>query len=218
MWFHVDSVQLFGEDAEVLAWRVHAIEQIPKLGALVLGVLAEVVAVGKEAFLGVPFPRRVAPRRARVELVFLDGVDERRRLEAVAARGGARFLLDFAGDGRLDATYNEAGAEAFGKGCHGIRSSREVVSRVDVCRHRDASWAKALAARWVTTMLSLPLRTGWPDGRIGPRRAQHVDGLGFEFRQMIEVVGRVAHESCAVAFVSRVCLPSRRRRNHARSW
>ena len=41
-----------GEDPEVLAWRVHAIEQVPELRTLVLGVpLAEVVAVGEEAFL-----------------------------------------------------------------------------------------------------------------------------------------------------------------------
>ena len=137
-----------GEDAEVLAWRVHTIEQIPKLGALVLGVpLAEVVAVGKEAFLGAClFLVASRPADARVELVFLDGVDERRRLEAVAARVGARFLLHLAGvDGRLDATYDEASAEAFDEVVTELDRLGKVVSRVDVHQwHRDASWGEGL--------------------------------------------------------------------------
>ena len=136
------------EDAEVLAWGVHAVEQIPKLGALVLGVpLAEIVAVGEEAFLGTGL-FFVAPRPAdaRIELVFFDGVDERRRLEAVAARVRAGFFLDFAGvDGRLDAADDETGAESFDEVVAELDRLGKVVSRVDVHeRHWDASRCKGL--------------------------------------------------------------------------
>ena len=139
------------EDAEVLAGRVHAVEQVPQLGTLVLGVpLAEVVAVGEEAFLGAGFFLVAAgPTDAGIKLVFFDGVDEGRGLEAVAARVGAGFFLDFSGvDGGLNAADDEAGAESFDQVVSGFNRFREVVSSVDVDQwHGDAAWGESLGRK-----------------------------------------------------------------------
>jgi hypothetical protein len=78
----------------VLAHGFAAVEQIPQLGALVLGVpLRELVAVGEEALFGACL-FFVAPRAAdgAVEFQFLDGVHKRHRLQGVAAGVDAFFL------------------------------------------------------------------------------------------------------------------------------
>jgi hypothetical protein len=108
----------------VLALLEAGVVEAPELGALVLGVpLTEVVAVGEDALLGAG-ALLVAAGAADggVELVLLDGVEQRRGLEAVA-RGARALLLDDAalGDRVFDGGHDEALAELFGPGGRGTR-------------------------------------------------------------------------------------------------
>ena len=81
--------------------------------------------------------------------MFFDGVDEGRRLEAVAACVGASFFLDFAGiDGGLNTADDEAGAKVVDEVVSELNRFREVVSRVDVDqRHGDAAWGKGFGCK-----------------------------------------------------------------------
>ena len=82
------------EHADVLALAVPAVVEAPQLRALVLRVpLAELVAEAEDALLG-PRLLLVAAGAAEhgVEAVLLDGVQQRDRLQAVAARERAGLL------------------------------------------------------------------------------------------------------------------------------
>ena len=130
---------------------MHSIEQVPEFRTLVLGVpLTEVVTMGEEAFLRTGlFLVSSGATDAGIKLVFFDGVDEGRRLEAVAARVGASFFLHFAGiDGRLNAADDEAGAKVVDEVVTELNRLGEVVSRVDVDkRHGDAAWGKGFGCK-----------------------------------------------------------------------
>ena len=164
--------------------------------------------MGEEAFLGAGlFFVASGPTDAGIKLMFFDGVDKRGGLEAVATRVGPRFLLDFSRvDGRLDASDEEAGAKSFDQAVSELESLGKVVAGVDVDEwHGDAPWGKRLGRKVGDHDAVLASRK--QDGRsvkLGRDFAQHVDGLGFEFGQMVEVVGRITHESWSVAFRSSV--------------
>src|SRR5690606_36168728 len=83
------------EHAEVLTWRLPAVEQVPQLGALVLRIpLAEAVAVGEKSFLGACLLLIAASAaKGRIDLELTERVEECDGLEAVAAGIGAGFLL-----------------------------------------------------------------------------------------------------------------------------
>ena len=136
--------------------------------------------------------------------MFFDGVDEGRGLEAVAARVGARFFLDFAGiDGRLDAADDEPGAEALHQVVAEFEGLGEVVAGVDVNeRHGDAAGRKGLGRE--VGHHDAVLAAGEQDGgpvKLGRNFAQHVNGLGFELGQVVEVVSGVTHAWSRFAFV-----------------
>jgi len=124
-----------GEDAEVLAPAVAPVVERPELGPLVLRVpLAELVAVGEDPLLG-PRLLLVAPGSPEhgVELLRLDGVEERGGLQAVARGAGARLLGHPAGvDGRLDAGHDQTGSELGHPPVAELEDLGEVVPGVDV--------------------------------------------------------------------------------------
>ena len=130
--------------------------------------------------------RRAPP--IRIELMFFDGVDERRGLEAIAARVCSRFLL-----GLLESivawtlpTMRRAPRRSTRLSRNSIVSGK--LCPVSMCTSGiGMRLEQALAARWVTTMLSLRPENGWRTVELGRDFAQHVDGLGFEFRQMINL-------------------------------
>ena len=147
---------------------MHAVEEVPQLGPLIFRIpLAEIVTVREEAlFRAGLFLVATCPTDASIELVFFDGVDEGRGLKTVAACVGTCFLLDFARvDGGLNAAHNEAGPKSFDEVVTKLDRFREVVACINVNkRHGMRPGANALAARWVTTMLSFP-----PEKRMAGR-------------------------------------------------
>ena len=101
------------EDAQVLAGRQARVVEAPELRALVARVpLAELVAVREDALLGAGL-FLVAARAAeeRVELEFLDRVEQRHRLVHVAALVGAAQLHAPGADRIAHASHDEALAE-----------------------------------------------------------------------------------------------------------
>ena len=136
------------ENAEVLA-KVHpAVEQVPQLGPLVLRVpLAERVAVGEETFLRARL-FLIAPRAAEagVELVLLDGVEQRGDLQAVAAWVRAGFLPGPAGlNLRLHAADNQLRTDLLGQAIAEHNRLAEVVPGVHVHqRERQLGRPKSL--------------------------------------------------------------------------
>ena len=181
------------EDAEVLAGVFAAVEEVPEFGALIFGIpLAEVVAVGEEAFLGAGFffVAATAPE-AGVVLVFFDRVEEGDGLEFVAGGVGAGFFDDAAGvDGFLDVTYDELGAEEFYEFIAVVHGFVEIVAGIDVDErerraggpegffgepcHDDGVFAAGEKESWV-----LELRRGFPEDE---------NRLGFELIEVGEVV------------------------------
>ena len=81
------------EDADAFAGIDAAVEEVPELGALVLGVpLAGVVAEGKDALLGARFFFVAAcSAECCVEAVLAQAVEQRRGLEQPAAALGAEL-------------------------------------------------------------------------------------------------------------------------------
>ena len=140
-------------------------------------------------------------------MVSLDGVDEGGGLQPVAACVGARLLLDFARiDGRLHTAHNQTRPQAFDEVVAKGNGLREVVSGVDVDEgHGDAARREGFGREMGHH--DAVLSSGKEDGRtvkLGRDFAQHIDGLGFEFRQMVKVVSGVAHV-CQSVKVKMVC-------------
>ncbi len=123
------------EDTEVFAGIFAAVEEVPEFGALVFWIpLAEVVAVGEEAFFGAGFFLVAASAtEAGIVLMFLDGIEEGDGLELIAGGVGAGFLDDAAGiDGFLDGTDDESGAEEFHEFIAIDHGFIEVVASIDM--------------------------------------------------------------------------------------
>ena len=100
------------EHPDVLARAVAPVVERPQLGPLVLRVpLAELVAERVHPLLG-PGLLLVAPGTAEhgVELVLVDGVEQRPRLEAVARRVGTRLL---GGPARVDRLLHRGHQQAW---------------------------------------------------------------------------------------------------------
>src|SRR5690606_28648866 len=91
------------KDAEMFAGVAAPVEEVPELGSLVLRVpLTEAVTVGEEALLGAGlFLVAAGATHCRVDLQLGDGVEERHRLERVAARVRPRLLDDAAAVDRV---------------------------------------------------------------------------------------------------------------------
>ena len=140
------SVQLRDrEDPDVLALAVPAVVEAPQLGPLVLRVpLAELVAERVHPLLG-PGLLLVAPGAAEdgVEAVLLDGVEQRRGLQPVAAGPGPGLLGDPAlVDGVLHRGDDQPGAGLGHPAVAELDDLGEVVAGVDV-HHRERAAGRA---------------------------------------------------------------------------
>jgi len=123
------------EDAEVLTEVLLAVEDVPKLGALVLRVpLAELIAMAEEALLGAGFLFiATTTAEAGVELMLFNGVEQGDGLQLVAAGGVAVLFLHTAFvDGLLHETHHKVRAD---------RASRS---------HRGKSWPPGSCDRCLT--------------------------------------------------------------------
>ena len=177
------------EDAEVLAEVFAAVEDVPKLGALVLRVpLAEFVAVGEEAFLrsGLLFIATTTTE-AGVELMLLDGVEQGDGLQLVAGGVVAFFFLHAAFvDGFLHEANDEIGTDFLHKPVTVFHGLREVVAGIDVEELEGQTGG----------IKGLPSEPGHHDGvfAAGEKQrglfklrggfAEDVDGLAFEELKM----------------------------------
>jgi hypothetical protein len=105
------------EHAHVFAGIEPGVVEVPDLGALVLGVpLAEAVAETEEALLGAGlFLVAAGAADAAVEAELLDGGEQRRNLQPVAADLARRRHRDALGDGVLDLTHDQLAAELLGR-------------------------------------------------------------------------------------------------------
>jgi hypothetical protein len=188
--------------AEVFAGAFPAVVQIPELRALILRVpLTEVVAMGEDALLRSGFlfvPPGAADGGVKAEL--LDGVQQGRRLERVAARRGACL---FTHASLIDRILNETNEQrALRLLCEPISEAqcfRKVVAGVDVQkRERHTCGREGLA------------RQPGDDNRVFPSGkqqrgplelrgdfAKHVDGFAFKQRQMARSSG--VHEKRSMA-------------------
>jgi hypothetical protein len=104
------------ENAEVFAGVFASVEKVPKFGALIFWVpLAEVIAVGEEAFFGAGFFFIAASAtEAGIVLMFFDGIEEGDGLKFVAGSVRTFFFDNPAGiDGVLNETNDELGTEEF---------------------------------------------------------------------------------------------------------
>ena len=125
----------------MLAGMVASVEKVPQLRTLVLRVpLAEIVAVRKETLLG-PRLLLVAPPAAQAgrELVLLDRVEQRHRLQRVARSVGALLFLDATlVDRVLHLTNHQLRPDLLRERIPVSDRLREIVPRVDVQqRERD---------------------------------------------------------------------------------
>ena len=114
------------------------VEQVPQFRALPLRIpLPEVVTVGEEPLLGASLflVSSTAPERG-VELVGLDGIEQRHGLQPVAARVNTLFLDDPAPvDGVLHVRHDQAGADHFHEAVPELDGLRKIVPGVDVEQH-----------------------------------------------------------------------------------
>ncbi len=181
------------EDAEVFTGIFASVEKVPKLGALVFWIpLAEVIAVGEEAFLGARFFFIAASAtEAGIVLMFLDGVEECDGLKFVAGRVRSFFLNDATGIDRfLDVTDNELGAEEFHELIAIDHGFFEIVTGIDMDEwegrasgpkgffrepsHDNRVFTSGEQEGWV-----LELGGGFPENE---------DRLGFELVEMGKIV------------------------------
>ncbi len=183
------------KDAEVFAGILAAVEKVPKFGALIFRVpLAEVIAVGEEAFLGAGlFLFAAAAAEAGVILVLLDGIEQGDGLEFVTRGVGALFLDHAAGvDGLLDQAYDETGADHVHELVAICHRFGEIVTRIDVDqREGHAGGPEGLFRQPCHD--DRVLATGEEQGGIlelGGGFPEHENGFGFELIEMAEVVGR----------------------------
>jgi hypothetical protein len=173
----------------VLALVLTPVVEAPQLRALVLGIpLAEAVAVGEEALLGARLflvPARAADGCIRLE--FGQGVEQRHRLQAVAA-GGRAFFLHHPSlvDGILDEAHDQLSADLLDQPISKIERFREVVAGVDVHqREGDASRVEG-ATRQVHQQDRIFAAGKEQHRALALRRhfAQHEDRLGFQLFQV----------------------------------
>ena len=123
------------EDTEVFTGVFSTVEKVPKFWALVFWIpLAEVIAVGEEAFFGAGFFFvATSTSEAGIVLMFLDRIEEGDGLEFVAGSVRSFFFDDAAGiDGFLDVTHNELSAQEFYELIAVVHCFLEVVTGIDV--------------------------------------------------------------------------------------
>src|SRR5687768_8551449 len=122
-----------GERADVLAHGVAAVVQVPQLGALVARVpLAELVTEAQDALLGTGLVLvTAAAAEDGVELVGLDGVQQRNGLQRVAGAVGALGQLAAVNE-LLDAADDELQAQPFDGAVAEVDDLGEVVAGVHV--------------------------------------------------------------------------------------
>ena len=145
----------------MLAAVVAAVVQVPQLGALVLRVpLTELVAEGEDPLLG-PGLLLVAAGATEggVEAVLLDGVEQRRGLQLVAAGAWAGLLDDPPGvDRLLHRGHDQADAELGHPTVAVARRPRRSCGPVSMCISGNGILAgqNAFSARRSMTIESLP--------------------------------------------------------------
>ncbi len=157
----------------------------PEFGPLVLRIpLTELVAEAEEALLGAGLLLVAAgPTEGGVEAVLLDGVEQRRGLQAVARCPRARLLDDAAlGDRVFDAGHDQALAELGDAAVAELDRFGEVVPGVDVHdREGELAGAKGLLgeAQQDDRVLAAAEQQHWAlEGRGD--FAHDEDGLGFD--------------------------------------
>ncbi len=198
----------------MFAGAVHAVEEVPQLGALVFGVpLAKLVAEAEEAFLGARlFLVPTGATHGTVKLELSERVQEGHRLQAVAAGVDPLFFLDLPGiDRRLHAAHDQVAVDLLHPPVAVFDCLLEVVPSVDVHqREGDLAGIERLAGK--PAHEDRVLAAGEEHHRplkLGGNLANDVDRLGLELIERRELIsgagaGRFSHR---LSF-------SRRTRNH----
>ena len=183
------------EHPDVLALVVAAVVEAPQLGPLVLRVpLAEVVAEAEHPLLG-PGLLLVAAGTAErgVEAVLLDGVEQRRGLQAVAA--GPRTPVSsttrpWSIDSWTEATTSFTPSSATRRSRNSSTSSKLWPVSMCITGNGMRAGQNAFSARRSMTIESLPPREQQHRAlELGGHLADDVDRFGLEDLQVGQLVG-----------------------------